>query len=206
MDLSDLDPSNPQNTELARLGAGRIRDLTLATQTSFGFEHDLAGTHRFPAGEFSERPAPGNAGRIYFVTEIGLERVERDDGVDWTVFRPNPTYHSGSTTPVALTSSFQNILSCGTNVSKNGKLIIDFTATIDYASTSNSTVRTKVDGVVFGFEWRFQGSDAAPEAVLIHTTVITTELAAGGHVVDVEVKGGLGSCSIAERQIIARVV
>lgn len=80
-DLSGLNPLNPANSELARLGAGRIRDVAMAVITSFGLEHHLTGPHKFFFGTTAGRPAPGNAGRIYINTDIS--RVEYDNGAEW---------------------------------------------------------------------------------------------------------------------------
>lgn len=83
MDLSTLDPTKPDNSELARLGASRIRDVALAAVTSFGLEHGLTGEHKFLFGDLASRPAPGHAGRLYFNTE--LNRLERDNGSAWVL-------------------------------------------------------------------------------------------------------------------------
>lgn len=45
-DLSTLDPTQPVNSELALLGAQRVRDTRSATITSFGVDHNLTGTHK----------------------------------------------------------------------------------------------------------------------------------------------------------------
>lgn len=81
-DLSTIDASQPLNSELARLGASRIRDLALALLTSFGIEHHLTGEHKFLFGNTAARPTAGHAGRIYINTQT--LKIEYDTGSIWT--------------------------------------------------------------------------------------------------------------------------
>lgn len=89
-DLSTLDSSQPDNTDLASAGASEIRGTRVAILTSFGIEHHLTGEHKFLVGNTASRPTAGKAGRIYFNTE--LNTMQRDDGAAWidVTTRVNP--------------------------------------------------------------------------------------------------------------------
>lgn len=80
-DLSTLDVTQPDNTDLASAGAQEIRTTRDSIVTSFGIEHYLTGEHKFLSGNTAARPAAGKAGRIYINTET--DTLQRDTGSAW---------------------------------------------------------------------------------------------------------------------------
>lgn len=81
MDLSTLDATQPDNTDLASAGALEIRRTRDAILTSFAIEHSLTGEHAFKVGNTASRPTAGHSGRIYINTE--KDTIQRDNGSAW---------------------------------------------------------------------------------------------------------------------------
>lgn len=94
-DLTTLDPTLPPDTEVASLGASRIRDTRAAILGSFGApadngfggtqaEHHLNGPHAIPSGNIGFEPAAGNLGRLFLALLGNGQRIIRyDNGSSW---------------------------------------------------------------------------------------------------------------------------
>lgn len=94
--LADIDPTQPLDTELARLGAGRIRTLEDATVNSFGDEHALTGEHAIPRGPTP--PTAGTPGRLFINT--GLNALQYDNGAVFTTLGGGVTsFETAAVTP-----------------------------------------------------------------------------------------------------------
>jgi hypothetical protein len=81
MGLDTLDEFSPRDTDPVSLGDDAIRLTRAATKQSVGLEHYLNGVHKIPAGTTATRPAAGQAGRLYFNTDV--KGAEYDDGSVW---------------------------------------------------------------------------------------------------------------------------
>lgn len=69
---------------LAEMQAQRTDNLFVIEQVIFNGDVSASGkVHRHKSGALVDRPTPGNAGRLYFPTDIGLQLV--DDGTEWLI-------------------------------------------------------------------------------------------------------------------------
>lgn len=108
-DLTTVDPSQPLDSELASLGASRIREGRAGTAGFAGLEHFLNGAHKFLSGSTAGRPAAGNGGRVYVNTQNGS--VESDTGAQWQNLRTNnPQFVANATTFTLVAATPINIL------------------------------------------------------------------------------------------------
>jgi len=207
-DLSTLDATKPDNAELARLGASRIRDVAVATKTSFGFEHDLTGTHRFPAGETADRPAAGKAGRIFINFERGS--VERDDGVVWALLRTGGAGRNLITTPLVLTGAYQEVAVVSAQASLNAFIHTNVTVLVSYGSAQLNVGRFKflINGADYGPEWDFNhdATDAQKTELFCPTELITTGIVEGVNNVSFQMKVTTGLVEVATRLMVTRSI
>lgn len=81
MGLDTLDETKPYDTDLVSSGDDEIRLTRAATKQSFGFEHNLAGPHKFIVGSTAARPAAGYVGRLYINSDT--RNIEYDNGSVW---------------------------------------------------------------------------------------------------------------------------
>lgn len=206
MDLSTLDPSNPQNIELARLGAGRIRDVADATITSFGVEHSLAGPHKFLVDATASRPAAGNPGRLFINTERGC--IERDTGAIWHVCRTTPPGRNTAANAVLLTGSYQSLINVNANVPFGSFIHVEVTVTfIVAAGTAGAELKLQIGGVDYGFVWNPGWTTFNGQSYIFHMSdLITTGVVEGAQLIDLQARATTGSLTAGNRNMITRGV
>jgi len=72
-----VDDSKWNDSEFRRWVRYRVRDIVVvSTSTSFPGNITLKGT-------LASRPAAGNPGLLYYITDAGLQRWQRDNGTTW---------------------------------------------------------------------------------------------------------------------------
>ena len=90
--LETLTGDDPSGGEDPTLGDNRIRELTQKTKTSVSKEHTLSGIHAILSGTSTARPAAGNSGRFYILTNSGVEKeLQYDNGASWESITKNQT-------------------------------------------------------------------------------------------------------------------
>lgn len=86
MGLDTYDQDTPIGTSSLAQGDNKVRELAQKTCASVEEEHNLNGKHNFPHGSLGQRPAAGNAGRIYIVDDpvAGTVYIQYDNGTAWS--------------------------------------------------------------------------------------------------------------------------
>lgn len=90
--LESLTGDDPSGGESPTQGDNRIRELTQKTKESVSKEHTLSGIHAIMSGTSTVRPAAGNEGRFYILTNSGVEKeLQYDNGSTWESITKNQT-------------------------------------------------------------------------------------------------------------------
>lgn len=88
--LESLTGDDPLGSESPTQGDNRIRELTQKTKESVSKEHTLSGIHAILSGTGTARPAAGNEGRFYILTESGVAKeLQYDNGSSWESITKN---------------------------------------------------------------------------------------------------------------------
>lgn len=83
--LETYDTNTPAGSSTLAQGDNKMRELAQKTCASVQEEHNLNGKHKFPHGSLGQRPAAGNAGRIYIVDDpvSATVYIQYDNGTSW---------------------------------------------------------------------------------------------------------------------------
>lgn len=179
-DLSTLDQTQPDNTDLARFGAQEIRATREALLTSFAIEHYLTGEHKFLSGNTASRPAAAKAGRIYI--NIQTSQLEYDTGSAWLpVPRGNTIASHAEVNDIAATSVGLTETVIGQNsidIQVGGYTEIDFSTGGDVgdsafgAATFSLIIRIRKDGTSLVADGSIVASTSGSQFLGVPTHVI----------------------------------